>query len=58
MTGGEAALYTVIISAVVGLISGWLVQKKGYSFVNYFVTGFIASCGILAIIYKLISEYL
>ncbi len=58
MTGGEAFLYTLLIATAVGLISGWILQQKGYSFANYFVTSFIATCGILAIVYKLISEYL
>ncbi|NOQ74976.1 MAG: hypothetical protein GQ574_23385 [Crocinitomix sp.] len=58
MSGLEAIIYVVSISLVVGLLSGWMVQKKGYSFKQYFVSGFIASCGILGIVFKIIMDYL
>ncbi len=58
MSGVEAAIYVVTLSLGIGLLSGWLVQKKGYSFKQYFVSGFIASCGILGIIFKIIMDYL
>jgi len=58
MTGQTALIYVVSISLVIGLISGWMVKKNGYSFKQYFVTGFIASCGILGIVFKIIMDYL
>ena len=58
MSGLTAITYVVSISLVIGLISGWMVQKKGYSFKQYFVSGFIASCGILGIIFKIIMDYI
>ncbi len=58
MSGLTAIVYVVSISLVIGLISGWMVQKKGYSFKQYFVSGFIASCGILGIIFKIIMDYI
>ncbi len=58
MSGLTAIIYVVSISLVIGLISGWMVQKKGYSFKQYFVSGFIASCGILGIIFKIIMDYI
>lgn len=58
MTSFEALIYVVGLSLIVGLVSGWLVRRKGYSFLQYFVTGFIASCGILGIIFKIILDYI
>ncbi len=58
MSSNEALIYVLILSLIVGLFSGWIVQKNGYSFKTYFVTGFIASCGVLGIVFKLIMDYL
>lgn len=58
MSAVAALIYVVSISLVVGLLSGLLVRRKGYSFAQYFVTGFIASCGILGIVFKIIMDYL
>jgi hypothetical protein len=58
MSGFEALMYVISISFVIGLVSGLMVRKKGYSFGQYFVAGFIASCGILGIVFKIIMDYL
>lgn len=58
MTGSDALFYVIVLSLIIGLLSGWIVQRKGYSFKTYFVSGFIASCGILGIVFKIIMEYL
>lgn len=58
MTGNEAILYVLVLSLGIGLFSGWIVQKNGYSFKTYFVSGFIAACGVLGIVFKLIMDYL
>jgi len=58
MTATAAFIYVISLSLVVGLVSGLLVRKWGYSFGQYFVTGFFASCGILGIIFKIIMDYL
>jgi len=58
MSVATAIISVVSISLLVGLISGYMVQRKGYSFKQYFVTGFIASCGISGIIVKIIMDYL
>gem|GEM_PF-2966086 len=58
MTGNEALVYVLVLSLGVGLFSGWIVQRNGYSFKTYFVSGFIASCGVLGIVFKLIMDYL
>lgn len=58
MTATEAFIYVISLALVIGLLTGWLVQKKGYSFSRYFVTGFIAACGILGIIFKILMDYL
>jgi len=50
--------YIVISSFLIALFSGFYGKKQGYSFSRQFVTGFIASAGIITIIYKLIKDYL
>ena len=57
MTAGEAVFYVIVISFLVGLVTGWIVRKNGYSFWYYAVSSFIASCGILGIIFKIIMDY-
>jgi len=58
MSGVSAVIYVVILSLLIGFISGYMVRRKGYSFKQYFVSGFIASCGILGIIFKILMDYL
>ncbi len=58
MSGMEAFVYVISISLAVGLLTGLIVRKWGYSFNRYFVTGFIASCGVLGIVFKIIRDYL
>ena len=58
MTNFQAIAIVISLALLIGLVSGKMVQKKGYSFGYYFVTGFIASCGILGIIVKIIKDYL
>ncbi len=58
MSGTEAVIYVLCISLVIAVITGFMVRRKGYSFLHYFVTGFIASCGVLGIAFKIISDYL
>ncbi|MCG8578120.1 MAG: hypothetical protein MI810_24785 [Flavobacteriales bacterium] len=57
MSGKEAFIWVLGISLLIGLLSGLLVKRSGYSFWRYFVTGFIASCGILGIAYNLLRDY-
>ena len=58
MTAITAFIYVVCLSLLVGLATGFIVRKWGYSFKQYFVAGFFASCGILGIIFKIIMDYL
>ena len=58
MTGVEAIIYVLIMALVISLIAGFRVRKKGYSFNYYFVSTFIAACGILGIIFKILMDYL
>lgn len=44
--------------ALIGLIAAFILRKQGYSFVRYFVTGFLAGSGILGIIVKILRDYL
>lgn len=51
-------MYWIIgFSFLIALISGFWGKKQGYSFYRQFITGFIASAGILALAYKLIKDY-
>lgn len=58
MTGLNGFILVVFLSLLIGLISGLIVRRWGYSFGQYFVTGFIAASGVLGIIYKIIIDYL
>jgi hypothetical protein len=52
-------IYNIIgLSFLIALFSGFYGQKQGYSFWRQFITGFIASSGIITIIYKLVKDYL
>lgn len=57
MSGWEAILYVVIISTVIALFAGFTLRKKGYTFAYYFISVFIASVGILGIVFKIIMDY-
>ena len=48
----------VVFSTVIAIFSGYWGVKNGYSFWRQFVTGFIASSAIIALIYKLVKDYL
>jgi hypothetical protein len=50
--------YIIGASVLIAIFSGFYGQKLGYSFWRQFITGFIASFGIIALIYKLVKEYL
>ena len=58
MTGNEAIFYVLTLSLLIGLITGWIVKRNGYSFWYYAVSSFIAGCGILGIIFKILMDYL
>lgn len=58
MTIGEAATYIIVLSLITGLVAGMIVKKRGYSFWYYAISGFMASCGILVIIFKILMDYL
>lgn len=45
------------LSVLFALINGFIGQRKGYSFLRQFITGLIASAGILTLIYNLIKDY-
>jgi hypothetical protein len=52
-------VYQIIgLSVIIAIFSGFWGVKNGYSFWRQFVTGFIASSGIIALIYKLVKDYL
>lgn len=57
MTGMTALIYVISISLIAGTISGLIVRRWGYSFSRYFITGFLASCGILGVVFKIIRDY-
>jgi len=50
--------YIIGGSFLVATFSGFWGIKNGYSFWRQFITGFIAASGIIALIYKLVKEYL
>lgn len=54
----ETFFYTACASLAIALFSGFYGQKNGYSFWRQFITGFIASLGILSLCVKLIKDYL
>lgn len=58
MSATTAIILVTALSLIIGLFSGWIVQRNGYSFGQYFVTGFIASAGILGIVFKILMDYL
>ncbi|MGB1104067.1 MAG: hypothetical protein ACPG21_10620 [Crocinitomicaceae bacterium] len=58
MSIGLAATYVLTVSLLIGLFTGYFLQRRGYSFWRYFVSGFIAACGILVIIFKILLDYL
>ena len=58
MTAYQAFLIDISGALCIGLITGLILKKQGYSFSRYFVTGFMAGAGILGIILKIIMEYL
>jgi hypothetical protein len=49
--------YVLSGSFCIALFSGFYGQKLGYSFWRQFITGFIASAGIISLIYKLVKDY-
>ena len=58
MSGTTSFLIVVLGGLLIGLITGLIVKRNGYSFIRYFVTGTIAGSGILAIIIKIVQDYL
>jgi len=54
----ESFLYTAAAALAIAVFSGFYGQKNGYSFWRQFITGFIASLGILLLCVKLIQDYL
>lgn len=54
----ETFLWTSLAALSIALVSGLYGQKNGYSFWRQFITGFIASLGILSLIVKLVRDYL
>lgn len=51
-------LWIAFASLIIALISGVYGQRNGFSFWRQFITGFIASIGILSLMVKLVKEYL
>ncbi|WP_066755799.1 hypothetical protein [Crocinitomix algicola] len=58
MSGTEAIIYTLLIASVISTIAGLVLRKRGYTFGYYFISTFIAACGILGIIFKIIMDYI
>jgi predicted branched-subunit amino acid permease len=58
MTGLQSFFIIVCGGLLIGLVAGLILRKQGYSFVRYFVTGFLAGSGILGIIVKIVRDYL
>jgi len=50
--------YIIGASLLIATFSGFWGTKNGYSFWRQFITGFIASFGIIALVYKLVKDYL
>lgn len=58
MSPTTAFIIDISGALIIGLIAGLILQKQGYSFSRYFVTGFLAGAGILGIALKIIMDYL
>ncbi|MFT4601534.1 MAG: hypothetical protein ACI857_001715 [Arenicella sp.] len=58
MSNGLSIVVIVGGGILIGIIAALILRKQGYSFVRYFVTGFLAGCGILGIIVKILRDYL
>lgn len=58
MSPTTAFIIDISGALLIGLIAGLILQKQGYSFTRYFVTGFLAGAGILGIALKIIMDYL
>ncbi|UKN01668.1 hypothetical protein K6119_18250 [Paracrocinitomix mangrovi] len=58
MSNLTAALIISLGGLFIGLITGLVVKKNGYSFWRYFFTGTIMGCGILGILIKILKDYL
>ena len=55
----SSTVYLILgLSLVISIVAAKRLTSKGYSFWHYFIAGFIASCGILGIIFKIINDYL
>ncbi len=58
MSPTTAFIIDISGALIIGLIAGLILQKQGYSFSRYFVTGFLDGAGILGIALKIIMDYL
>ncbi|MBD3638181.1 MAG: hypothetical protein HUJ25_12585 [Crocinitomicaceae bacterium] len=58
MNATDGILIVLSGGLAIGLFTGLIVRKSGYSFGRYFVTGFLMGAGILGIILKILMDYL
>lgn len=58
MNPNTATIITLGGGLLIGIITGLIVKRQGYSFLQYSITGFLAGAGILGIILKIINDYL
>ena len=49
--------WVILMSLLVAMVSGFYGQKRGYSFWRQFITGFLASMGIMSLMVKLVQDY-
>jgi hypothetical protein len=58
MNPNTATIITLSGGLFIGIVTGLILKRQGYSFLKYSITGFLAGAGILGVILKIINDYL
>jgi hypothetical protein len=58
MSTSETVYLILGLSFVISIVAAKKLTSKGYSFGHYFIASFIAACGVLGIIFKIVNDYL
>jgi hypothetical protein len=58
MSTSETVYLVLGLSLIISVVAAKKLTSNGYSFGYYFIASFIASCGILGIIFKIVNDYL